>query len=156
MCVQSFGELRNWSLARSRNHTRKNNKNIHIWPMLRHIKWRQTAKHYSCYGRKISKRTTAALEDMGRRNTMTEGERDKKESEKSTQNPWLSSLTCHQPDNNIPPDLHPNHHIHKQQQRNPHTPQQSLQTKNLSLEVRRCGLCFPKTLMQKFSVVVLL
>lgn len=122
MCVKSFGELRNWSLARSRNRTRKNNKNIHFWPMHRHRKWRQTAKHYYCYGRKISKRATTALKEMGRRITWQSERDSEKESEKIMHDLWLGNLTCHQPDNSIPPDLHPNHHIHKQQQCNPHTP----------------------------------
>lgn len=53
------------------------------------------------------KENNCSLRRDGEKKHMTEGEWDKKESEKSTQNPWLSSLTCHQPDNNIPPDLNP-------------------------------------------------
>jgi len=61
----------------------------------------------------------------------------------------MSSLTCHQPDNTNSHQIYtPITTYTNNNSVIPTTPQQCLQTKNLSLEVQGCGLYFLKTLMQ--------
>ncbi len=137
-----FSHLENWEIDNWRvpETAQESITKISIFGQCTDRKWRQTAKYYYCYGRKISKRATTASIEIDRIFAWQSERESEKESEKSMHNLWLGNLTCHQPDNSIPPDLHPNHHIHKQQQCNPHTPTTKSPKQRICLLMSRDGL----------------
>lgn len=65
-------------MARSRNHTRKNNKNIHIWPMLR-CKMDTDSKAFLLLWEKDIKENNCSLRRDWKREHMTEKERQERE-----------------------------------------------------------------------------